>query len=157
MVSMSPTHKKTYRAILISILLILMIPLSFLIFMGSVAIHKENAITPYDFPGSVWESQEPFIHLEVSEDIGDGINGTIQINGETKEVEMELKTVIGSFAEIYDKDLIAQKQAQQDMFFDDYILLKAYCKYSENTIVMKIDEDNLYGGKYKKIVLDRVD
>ena len=154
MVSMSPTHKKTYRVILISILLILMIPLSFFIFMESVAIHKENAITPYDFPGSVWESQEPYIHLEVSEKAGDGISGIIQVGEEKKEIEVMIQW---SSVDIVDKEMMSQMEMHNNVFYDDCILLKAICKCSEKNIVMKIDEDNIYDGKYKKIVLDRVE
>ncbi len=154
MVSMSPTHKKTYRVILISILLILMIPFSFLMFMGSVAIHKYYAITPYDFPGSVWESQEPFIHLEVSNPIGNGINGSIIING--KEKKVCLSTTAGSDAKLLDSNLYTQS-LNNGTYYSEMVLLRVIWNCSENQIVMKIEEDNIYDGKYKRIVLDRVE
>ena len=59
-----------------------------------VVVRYAARITPYDFPGSVWESEEPFVHLEVSETPGDGINGFLVENGNIEKMADALVRLI---------------------------------------------------------------
>ena len=154
MESTSRSHKKRIKWILICIVVILILPIiGFYTIMTIADINKRTKVTASDYPGSVWESEDPFIHLEVSERSGGGIRGFIWVKGEEKKVI--LVTTAGRDAKLYDEDMFNQA-LRNGIYNSNMVLLEVYCKYSEQTIVFKISEDNIYNDQYRIITLTRI-
>lgn len=114
---------------------------------------KLTQVTAYDYPGSVWESKEPYLRLEVSEEPGEGINGFMQIGDEKRRVL--LQTTAGLDAKLCDEELFFQS-LQDGKYYGEMILLEVVCKYSKDTIVLKVDKDYVYDNVFQEITLTRI-
>ena len=114
---------------------------------------KQTRITAYDYPGSVWESKEPYLCLEVSEKPGGGINGFIQIGDKKRRVC--LQTTAGLDAKLCDEELFFQS-LQDGEYYGEMVLLEVVCKYSNDKIVLKVSKDYIYSNKFQEITLVRI-
>lgn len=113
---------------------------------------------PYDYPGSVWESDSPYIVLYINEN---GVfdeespdpNGQafLKIDGELKQV-LFCAEPITICAPIYDYEMCKEAGA----LIPEALLLDTECHYYEDKIVMKIIEDHVYEGEYKEVILERI-
>ena len=113
---------------------------------------KHQMKIPYDYPGSVWESKSPYIVLYV-----DGINcypsgrAYLEIDGELKQIRFCIDSITIR-APIYDYEMCEEAGA----LIPEAMLLDTKCYYFKNFIVMEIVEDDIYGGEYRYVILERV-
>ena len=113
---------------------------------------------PADYPGSVWKCDSPFIILYVT---GEGATNNhrafpnflayMEINEEIKEIYFCIDSIRYG-APIYDYEMCKEAGA----LIPEALLLDTECHYYEDKIVMKIIEDNVYGGEYKEVILERI-
>ena len=106
---------------------------------------RKQAITPYDDPCSRWESKIPHIILSVGSP-GNRENSAayMEIDGKLVQIDFNISSITVR-TDIYAHNDNTQKN----------VLLKADCRYYKDKIVLKVLEDNVFNGKYKKIVLYR--
>ena len=70
----SHSRKKAHpviTAFLITAAILILLAVSIAISWEHIYNVRKNATTPYDYPGSVWKSEDPAIELEVSDDSRD--------------------------------------------------------------------------------------
>ena len=103
----------------------------------------------YDYPGSVWECQNPYMHLEVSDIPGGGIEGYLKINNKRIEVKLDC---VGTGLEtiLYDTEMLANGS-----YVEEAELIIALCKCSEKEVTLRVDRDNIFDNQYQEIVLIR--
>ena len=144
MVTMSQMLKKAGFIAFSSIVLILvLLLLAFNCIMSNSSSSKESRIVPYDFPGSVWESEVPYIHLEVPNEPGESITGYYLVDNDIRTV-----TVVRIF--YLDK---YEKAITGGGLDTDAVLIKASCQYSDETILLRIKDDMIFNGEYETITL----
>ena len=146
---------KSFRTNPILYTSIILILITFLIFVMIclLAYFKQTRKTAYDYPGSVWECKNPFIHLEVSENPGEGINGFIQIGDKKRRVH--LQTTAGLDAKLCDEELY-NRSIQNGKYYSEMVLLEVVCKYSNDKIVLKVSKDYIYSNQFQEITLVRI-
>lgn len=139
--SLFQLHKKTIIIIVVAFLGILFFTFC-LFWINNVIYNKQYRIVPQNFPGTVWKSKDECICLNVPEEESQRITGTITIN--SKVYDIYLSTTAGSGALIMDN--LCNKT-----------LMKVDCIYSEEQIIMKINEDRVGNWEKKTIVLYRTE
>lgn len=139
-------RRSSVKLIIIGVLFVMLPVFFFHIIMEIAQYNRSHSITPYDFPGSVWESYDPKIHLEVSPEEGRPILGFVEFN--SKRTEIALFSNWGSSVKLCEWD--SMRGPVNDLLF-------ALAKCSEEKVVMSVKEDKLFDGKYKTITLYRVD
>ena len=126
--------------------------ISILLVISLSGCFKSQMKIPYDYPGSVWESKSPYIVLYV-----DGNNSYpcgqayLEIDGELKQIRFCIDSITIR-TPIYDYEICKEAGA----LIPEALLLDTECHYYEDKIVMKIIEDNVYGGEYKEVILERI-
>ena len=119
---------------------------------------KRQLRCPADYPGSVWESNSPHIILYINEE-GDINLGSARPESQAfMEIDGELRQIYFSFSSISERAPIYDREMcdEAGLFFPEALLLDTECHYYEDKIVMKIIEDNVYGGEYKEVILERI-
>ena len=119
-----------------------------------VAVRNAAEISLHDFPGSVWESEEPFVRLEVSETPGDGINGFLIDDGEKREIC--LITTAGNAAEVVDFEQLQIARQQGRGVSEEMILMEVMYRFKKDNLVVKVESDYVYDKQYRVIALLRV-
>lgn len=152
MVSMFQTPKKAAILITISIIVLIafLFVVAFICIMSNSSFSKANRIVPYDYPGSVWESDVPYIHLEVPNEPGEPITGYCQVDNEKKTILFSMTA--GSSVTLFDLDKY-KKAVSGEGLDTNAVLVKASCQYSDETIIMQIKDDMIFAGEYKIITL----
>lgn len=151
MVTMSQMLKKAGFIAFSSIVLILvLLLLAFNCIMSNSSSSKESRIVPYDFPGSVWESEVPYIHLEVPNEPGESITGYYLVDNDRKTVLFSMTA--GSTVTLFDLDKY-EKAITGGGLDTDAVLIKASCQYSDETILLRIKDDMIFNGEYETITL----
>jgi len=148
---LSSTDKKTLRFLLRALLGLLVVALIFAViyfpflgrFMDIIGIGSKG---PYDFPGSVWLSEDPEIRLEVAM----SRNGSrspcyILVDGEKKPI---------SIAAEPDRPWVFITPADNS---GETLMLGLMKGCSKKSVTFVVTEDNLFGGEYenKEITLVR--
>ncbi len=125
------------------------IVVAFCSLMIITSIRRVTKITFYDYPNSIWECQNPLIHLEVSGIPGEGIKGYLIID--EKRIAVKLSCVgTGREAILYDTDKL-----NNGSYGEEAELIRALYRCSENEAILSIDRDNILDNQYQKIVLIR--
>ena len=101
--------------------------------------------SPYNYPGSTWESENPQISLQVVDNIPEHVNAYLLIDGIEKPVILFIDDR-NPCVDIYDASVTN-------------LLLKGSVRSTTNRIEITVntDMDYLYGGAYSEIVLFRTD
>ncbi|MCR5663821.1 MAG: hypothetical protein K6G17_02965 [Oscillospiraceae bacterium] len=107
--------------------------------------YRNSRISPYDFKGSEWQSEDPIINLQVQED--GQMRGYVVWNDE--------KSDIGCAIDWGYKILIHKDRGGNNVILDDYIL-EGYCTCTEQQVVITISKDYFFDGQYDTIILNRV-
>lgn len=107
---------------------------------------RETRISPHDFPGSEWQCEEPFISLHVKEN--NEIGGYIIIDGERINVDCPIDW--GRFIL-----MTRTVEGGESVRASDY-LFEGKCDCTAQQIIIKIEKDYIFGGRYDEIVLIRV-
>ena len=123
---------------------------AFCAIMSQAAWLRVHEPRPYKYPDSSWVSDDPEICI-VNEGSDRGMRGYAL--SENTKYEFEFSSDNGSVVWFYDAGCIDEGR----VIGEEDILLQGYCKYSEDKMVIKVKQDNLFGGAYKKITLYRVD
>ena len=110
---------------------------------------QKTLITPYDFPGSVWKSEEPEIVLEVAKDssIPSDSKCWMVCNGQQLDV---------IFLPGYPSRASFVLQKGEELETQDIRLLICDASFSENKVTLKVIQDNLFNGDYETITLEPV-
>ena len=117
--------------------------------MTIASVRRVNRITLYDFPNSVWECQNPHIHLEVGDVPGKSITGYTIIND--KIIAVKLSCVgTGREAILYDTERL-----DNGSYGEEAELIRALYKCSEKEATLSIERDNIFDNQYQEIVLIR--
>jgi len=143
----SSFHNYNNRKIIAIWLLLTLLPI--IIFFSIMTIsemRKYSKATPYDLLGSSWSSDDPAIYLEINENGGDGY---IIVDGE--KILAHLETTSGTAATLY--ALVQNGESYRR----GLALLKGDCKFSDDSIIMKISKDYVFNNKYQRIILQRTD
>jgi len=100
---------------------------------------------PYNYPGSTWESEDPYISLQVVDKIPEHANAYIVVDGEKRSVIIYMDDQSG-FVDI--RDAHTRK-----------LLLKGAVKATSERVSIEVvkDLDYLYDGEYPVITLYRTD
>ena len=131
-----------YLAIILSGIAILIV---LLIVLFLVAIAARSAGTrPYDFPGSEWQSEEPFIFLRVNENLQ--MDGYMLLDSQKIEIECAIDK--GGF-------VIYKNPQHNCVEVGDYVL-EGNCDCTEQQIILKVKKDYCFGNQYDEIVLNRI-
>lgn len=116
----------------------------FVIFIAH-CLWPKQAITPYDDPGSHWESESPYIVLDI------GVPGNRESSTAYMEIDENLVRIDFNISSITVRtNIYTHGESSRE-----YILMEANCHYYNDKIVINVLKDNVLGGKYKKIVLHR--
>ena len=109
--------------------------------------YRASRISPHDYPGSEWQSDDPNIYLYVLKD--KSIRGYILLNN--AEVRVHCSIEWGRFVEITRTDIWSDVVKESDY------LLEGVCDCTERQIVIEVRKDYCFDGKYETIVLNRID
>ena len=109
--------------------------------------YRSTRISPHDYPGSEWQSDNPYIYCQVLDNRT--IRGSILVNGEL--VEIQCTVDWGRYIIISKVDILKDNIEESDE------LLEGLCKCTEQQIVINIRKDNCFEGKYDSIILNRVE
>ena len=100
---------------------------------------------PYDYPGSEWQSEEPFVFLRVNED--QQMDGYMILDSQKIEIECAIDRG-GTF--------VINKNPQHDCVeIGDYVL-EGDCVCTEQQIILKVKKDYCFGNQYDVIILNRI-
>ena len=99
---------------------------------------------PYNYPGSIWESEDPRIYLQVEDMSPDHAKAYLVADGETVSIIIDMDDRSG-WVDIDDAG--------------GHLLLKGAVKASSERIIIKVKEDldYLFDGEYPVITLYRTD
>ncbi len=118
------------------------------LFVGAVAISwehiykvRKNTKTPYDYPGSVWRSEEPFVELVVPDYFKDVTDSDCRIVVEGNEIKVVFSPGLYPQNSVF-------KRGQK-------MVLRCKAKYSETKVVLTVLEDHISDEEYRKIILIR--
>ena len=102
--------------------------------------------TAYDFPGSEWQSEEPFIYLRVNEN-RDDIDGYMLLDSQKIEISCAID---------WGRTFVVHKNPEHDRVrVDDYVL-EGYCECKEEKIVLTVKKDYCFDNQYNVIILNRI-
>lgn len=108
--------------------------------------YRSSRISPHDFKGSEWQSNEPVIHLQVLED--GQMRGYLLLNSERIEIICGID---------WGHSIIIHKAPEgDDVVLSDYIL-EGSCKCTDQKVVITVEEDFCFDEQYPVIVLERVE
>ena len=107
--------------------------------------YRSSRISPHDFVGSEWQSEDPALYMKVQSD--KSIEGTLLLN------EEEVK-ICCSFEWGY--SVLITKKRGGSIQESDFIL-EGHCVCTEQEVVITVTEDYCFDGKYDVIVLTRMD
>ena len=101
--------------------------------------------SPYNYPGSTWESEDPYINLQVVDEIPAHANAYLIAAGEVRSVIINMDNRSG-WVNIC--DATTRK-----------LLLKGAVKASSDRVIIEVKEDldYLFNGEYPVITLSRTD
>ena len=102
--------------------------------------------TPYDFSGSEWQSEEPFIYLRLNED--QQLEGYMLLESQRVEIRCGIAPTWPRF--------YLYKIPVHDTIMDDNYILDGTFKCTEQKLTLKIERDFYFGKQYQVIVLERV-
>ena len=134
--------KYTRRIIEVLFLVAFLVELSACIDPYSIRATRTSVL---DFRESQWMSDEPTIYLEISK--GGNAFGYLLDNSERIEIEYAIDW--GQIIVIYKKPL------NNTVGVDDYIM-EGTCVCTKEKVVITVQHDYIFNGKYDKIVLNRV-
>lgn len=142
----SHSRKKAHpviTAFLITAAILILLAVSIAISWEHIYNVRKNATTPYDYPGSVWKSEDPVIELEVSDDSRDITASDCRIYLEGKAIRV-----------VFSPGFYPQKATfRRPGSSEDLLVCKA--KFSETEVILTVTEDAVFEGKYEKIILKR--
>ena len=140
--------KKVLNALPIVLIVIFVVLLCasivFLPILGRIAIMIGLASGPYNHPGSIWTSEEPEIYLQVSSHhSAEDTFGYVMADGEKIPVDIGVQPD-RPWVFITPKDGSYNHQLRGGLI-----------ECTKNKVVFKVEEDNLFDGKYEIITLVR--
>ncbi len=142
--SLSRTHKVS-RLVIIALLIagtvLIVLLVSIAISWEHIYNVRKNTKTPYDYPGSVWKSENPAIELEVSDNMRNIKDSECRIYVDGKPIKV-----------VFNPGLYPQN-ATFLCVRDSNVLIRCKAKFSKTEVILTVLEDNIYGGEYRKIVL----
>ena len=111
--------------------------------------NRKSVVTPYDYPGSVWKSEDPEIVLEVSTESSSPEDSTCWLvcNGQEFDV---------IFFPGYPQRASFELRDAGSAEMEDIRLLVCEAKFSERKVTLKVIKDYMFNDEYKTITLDRV-
>ena len=101
---------------------------------------------PYDFPGSEWQSEDPFIYLRLNED--QQLEGYMLLESQRVEIRCGIAPTWPRF--------YLYKISVHDKIMDANYILDGTFKCTEQKLTLKIERDFYFGKQYQVIVLERV-
>lgn len=105
---------------------------------------RSARMEPHDFPGSEWQSEEPFIYLRVNED--QQMDGYMMLDSQKIEIECAID---------WGETFVINKNPQHDCVeVGDYVL-EGDCVCTEQQIILKVKKDYCFGNQYDVIILSR--
>ena len=106
---------------------------------------RTKHVCPYDFPGSVWESDDPQIILHVADGFPEHANATLVLN------DKEIPVII--YMDSYNTRVDIDTRTPREL------VLIGSGKFRSDRVIITVNEkyDSLYGGAYEKIILYRTD
>ena len=109
---------------------------------------RTKHVLPYDFPGSVWESEDPQIILHVVDGFQEHANATLVLN------DKEIPVII--YMDTYDMRVGIWTRTPSEL------VLMGTGRFSSDKVTIQVervenDYDTLYDGELSKIVLRRTD
>lgn len=107
--------------------------------------YRASRISPHDYPGSEWQSDDPYIYFHVKENTE--LEGYILLGEE--------KITIGGSIE-WGRFVLIHKHVLNNVKESDY-LLEGVCDCTEQQIVIEVRKDYCFDGQYETIVLNRID
>lgn len=108
--------------------------------------YRSSKISPHDYIGSEWQSEEPFFHLQVLENRE--MNGYLLINGVKIDVVCSIE---------WGHSIRIHKVPQNDTVSDSDYIIEGTCECTEQEVVINVEKDYFFNGQYPIIVLNRVE
>lgn len=108
--------------------------------------YRSSKISPHDYIGSEWQSEEPFFHLQVLENRE--MNGYLLINGVKIDVVCSIE---------WGHSVRIHKVPQNDTVYDSDYIMEGTCECTEQEVVINVEKDYFFNGQYPIIVLNRVE
>ena len=108
--------------------------------------HRITNISLHDFPGTIWECRDPFIHLQVEKNMQ--VVGYTVIDGE--EIPVECTTQWGGIFHLYRCD----KNASQ--LSPNTLILRGTCKCTKDKVAVTVSKDYVFEPAYRTFTLFRV-
>lgn len=147
--SSSPMHK-LFLFIFVAVLAVgIIIPVCIFLSWDHVHESQKSLITPYNYPGSVWKSEEPEMVLEVAKDSSIPSDSKCYIVCEGKQLDVV-------FSPGYPQRATVELREGEEPETQDLRLLICDASFSENKVTLKVVQDNLFNGDYETITLERV-
>ena len=144
-----PDQKRRRRtAILLGICVVIhLLPvILFYVVLGSSYKYRTTNTALHDFPGTTWECTDPFIHLQVENDLQ--VVGYIVIDGE--EILVKCITEWGGIFYLFRCDNDASPPSP------DTVILSGTCKCTEEDVVVTVSEDYIFESAYRTFTLFRI-
>jgi hypothetical protein len=102
--------------------------------------------TPHDTIGSEWQSDDPFLYLKVQDDRG--MKGYMLLNAEKVEIQCSIQ---------YGHEVLIIKNQERDTVYDSDFVLEGTCDCTEQQVIITVEKDYCFDGRYDRIVLNRID
>ena len=107
---------------------------------------ENKYISPHDFIGSEWQSDDPVLFLQVLDNRE--IKGYILLNSEKADIQCSIE---------YGRDIRIYLETERDTLNDSDCVLEGSCVCTEQKVVITVKKDYRLGGRYDKIILKRID
>ena len=108
--------------------------------------YRSNRISPHDYKGSEWRSDNPFIYLKVQED--GQMKGYILLDSERIDIICGIDW--GRFVTIV-------RETGEDSVRKSDFVLEGTCDCTEQQVIITVEKDYCFAGQFDIIVLDRIE
>ncbi len=143
----SVTKHRLVKTITLCIIVVMCISLLFFLVLSRFLLIK----TPYDYPDTIWVSDDPQIILHVSSKGYDYLTEAFILKDNNKLPIVFLADPKRITAEIY----AAQDYSSNNLSLEKALLI-VECKYKKDKVVMSIVKDRIFDGCYSTITLLRI-
>ncbi|MCR5664590.1 MAG: hypothetical protein K6G17_06910 [Oscillospiraceae bacterium] len=107
--------------------------------------YRSSRISPHDYKGSEWRSNDPFIYLKVQED--GQMKGYFLLDSERIDIICGIE---------WGHSVTIVRETGEESVRDSDFVLEGTCDCTEQQIIITIEKDYCFGGQFDVIVLDRI-
>lgn len=108
--------------------------------------YRSSRISPHDYKGSEWRSDDPFIYLQTLED--GQMRGYLLLD--SKRIDIICGIDWGRFVTIV-------RETGEDGVRNSDFVLEGTCDCTEQQVIITVEKDYCFGGQFDIIVLDRIE